>query len=60
MTDEARGEGFYWVVLGHNPPEIASNGASGGSPATPGRGTRMRCLSPAIGWCSGRSSCRWA
>jgi hypothetical protein len=21
---EAREEGFYWVVLGHNPPEIAS------------------------------------
>jgi hypothetical protein len=23
MTDEAREEGFYWVVLGQNPPEIA-------------------------------------
>ena len=23
MSDEAREEGFYWVVLGQNPPEIA-------------------------------------
>ena len=23
MDDEARGEGFYWVALGQNPPEIA-------------------------------------
>jgi hypothetical protein len=22
-TTEARQEGFYWVILGHNPPEIA-------------------------------------
>jgi hypothetical protein len=22
-TTEARPEGFYWVILGHNPPEIA-------------------------------------
>jgi hypothetical protein len=22
-TTEARVEGFYWVILGHNPPEIA-------------------------------------
>ena len=22
-TTEPRPEGFYWVVLGHNPPEIA-------------------------------------
>jgi hypothetical protein len=22
-TAEARPDGFYWVVLGHNPPEIA-------------------------------------
>ena len=23
MTDEPREEGFYWVILGQNPPEIA-------------------------------------
>jgi hypothetical protein len=23
MSDEAREEGFYWVILGQNPPEIA-------------------------------------
>lgn len=23
MSDEGRDEGFYWVVLGQNPPEIA-------------------------------------
>jgi hypothetical protein len=23
VTTEARQEGFYWVILGHNPPEIA-------------------------------------
>ena len=22
-TTEVRQEGFYWVILGHNPPEIA-------------------------------------
>jgi hypothetical protein len=24
-TTEARPEGFYWVILGQNPPEIAYN-----------------------------------
>jgi hypothetical protein len=23
LMAEARQEGFYWVILGHNPPEIA-------------------------------------
>jgi hypothetical protein len=23
MSDEAREEGFYWVILGQNPPAIA-------------------------------------
>jgi hypothetical protein len=23
MSDEVRAEGFYWAILGQNPPEIA-------------------------------------
>ena len=48
MTDriartEPRPEGFYWVVLGQNPPEIAYwKRASGGSRAMRGRGGRRR------------------
>ena len=51
MTDriartEPRPEGFYWVVLGQNPPEIAyweqGEWASGGSPTMCGRGNRRR------------------
>ena len=50
MSDEpsAREEGFYWVVLGQNPPEIA---ASGGSPVTPGRGSPTRWPCSATSWC---------
>jgi len=40
-TTEARAEGFYWVVLGRNPPETGS-AASGGSLAIPSRGTRRQ------------------
>jgi hypothetical protein len=43
-TTEAREEGFYWVILGQNPPEIASTGsaANGGSPGIPSPGKRTR------------------
>ena len=35
-----RAEGFYWVVLGQNPPEIAYwERGSGGSPETPSPGS---------------------
>jgi hypothetical protein len=43
MSDQikAREEGFYWVVLGQNPPEIAYwERGSDGSPARRGRGSR--------------------
>jgi hypothetical protein len=48
MTDriartEPRPEGFYWVVLGQNPPEIAYWGrGSGGLPAMRGPGSQRR------------------
>jgi hypothetical protein len=57
MSDDpsAREEGFYWVVLGQNPPEIAYwEAASGGSPVTPGRGSPTRSTCSATSWCSGR------
>jgi hypothetical protein len=43
-AEEPRPEGFYRVVLGQNPSEIAywERGASGGSPAMRGRGKRRR------------------
>jgi hypothetical protein len=51
----AREEGFYWVVLGQNPPEIAYwERGSGGSPVTPSRGSPMRPTCSATNWCSGR------
>ena len=57
MSDDpgARDEGFYWVVLGQNPPEIAywergewwlAGDASRGSPP------RSTCS--ATSWCSDR------
>jgi hypothetical protein len=45
MSDaqEVREEGFYWVILGQNPPEIATgNVANGGLPVMPSPGNRMR------------------
>jgi hypothetical protein len=46
-TTEARSEGFYWVVLGQNPPEIAywERGEwwlAGGSVAAPRGGDRRQ------------------
>ena len=40
-SPEVREEGFYWVVLGQNPPKIG-NAASGGCAATINRGSRTR------------------
>ena len=54
-TTEVRQEGFYWVILGQNPPEIAywERGAvvAGRRPqaVAPGGGDRRQ-----IGWCSSR------
>ena len=31
-TTEARQEGFYWVVLGRNPPAVRRDGGAAGSP----------------------------
>jgi hypothetical protein len=51
----AREEGFYWVVLGQNPPEIAywERGewwlAGDAKPCSP-----MRPTCSATNWCSGR------
>ena len=42
-TPPATDEGYYWVILGRNPPEIAFwQGVNGGSAATlgPARSTR--------------------
>jgi hypothetical protein len=42
-TTEARKEGFYWLVLGQNPPEIADwSAGNGGWLAMPSRGTPRR------------------
>ena len=51
MSDAVREEGFYWVALGQNPPEIATTGsaANGGSQAMPSPGSQTRLQWSAIG-----------
>ena len=41
-TTEARPDGFYWVMLGKNPPETTGSAASGGWPAIPTPGSQKR------------------
>jgi hypothetical protein len=42
MDDEVRGGGFYWVVLGQNPPEIAYCQRPVGVPAAAHAGRLIR------------------
>ena len=61
MSDEAREEGFYWVILGQNPPEIAyweRGGCWLAGDARPWHPDAVYVAS-AAGWCSGRGSGRW-
>jgi len=53
-------EGFYWVVLGQNPLEIAywERGEWWlAGDARPWQPEAVPCS--ATGWCSGRGWCRW-